>query len=148
MAYRLLAEAVMLVHFGFLVFVALGGFLAWRVRGVRALHAGAVGWGLLSAIVGVPCPLTAWEDRFRRLAGQQGLGDGFVGTYLTGVIYPPEHLRTTQLLVAALVVVSWVGFACSGPDRLSGLVPGRRRTSPVMPSASFDGARPGARWRR
>jgi Protein of Unknown function (DUF2784) len=111
MAYRLLGDAMMLAHFGFLVFVALGGFVAWRFRGLFALHAAAAGWGLLSAIVGVPCPLTAWEDRFRRLTGQQGLGDGFVGTYLTGVIYPPEHLRTMQLLVAALVVASWVGFA-------------------------------------
>jgi len=111
MAYRLLADAMMLAHFGFLVFVALGGFLAGRIPAVFAVHAAAVGWGLLSVFVGMPCPLTAWEDRFRRLAGEQGLDDGFVGTYLTGVIYPAEHLRTMQLTVAALVVVSWIGFA-------------------------------------
>jgi hypothetical protein len=110
-AYRFLADAVMLVHFAFLAFVALGGFLAWRYRRVIGLHAAAVGWGLVSVLVGVGCPLTAWEDRFRRLAGEQGLTRGFVDTYLTGVIYPREHLMTIQLAIAALVALSWVGFA-------------------------------------
>jgi hypothetical protein len=110
-AYRFLADAVMLVHFGFLAFVALGGFLAWRYRRAIALHAAAVAWGLVSVLVGVECPLTAWEDRLRRLAGEQGLTRGFIDTYLTGVIYPREHLLTIQLAIAALVAVSWIGFA-------------------------------------
>jgi hypothetical protein len=111
MGYRLLADAVMLAHFGFLLFVALGGFVAWRFRRVFPVHLAAVGWGLLIVFGAVDCPLTTWEDRLRRRAGQAGLDDGFISTYLTGVIYPPEHLRTMQLLVAALVVVSWVGLA-------------------------------------
>jgi hypothetical protein len=109
--HRLLADAVMLVHFGFLVFLALGGFLTWRYRWVVGLHAAAVGWGLLSVLAGIGCPLTAWEDRFRRLAGEQGLTRGFIDAYLTGVIYPRDHLLTVQLVVAGLVAVSWAGFA-------------------------------------
>jgi hypothetical protein len=109
--HRLLADAVMLVHFGFLAFVALGGFLAWRYRRVIVLHAAAVAWGLVSVLLGVECPLTAWEDRFRRLAGEQGLTRGFIDTYLTGVVYPGEHLLTIQLAIAGLVAVSWIGFA-------------------------------------
>jgi hypothetical protein len=111
MGYRLLADAVMLVHFGFLLFIALGGFITWQFPRVFPLHMVAVGWGLLIVFGAVDCPLTSWEDRFRRLAGQAGLSDGFIGTYLTGVIYPAEHLRSMQLLVAALVVVSWTGLA-------------------------------------
>lgn len=110
MGYRMLADAVMLAHFAFLVFIALGGFLAWQFRWLIVPHAAAVGWGLLSVLVGMPCPLTGWEHRFRTLAGAEGLADGFVGTYLTGVIYPVEHLRTMQLLVATLVIVSWLGL--------------------------------------
>jgi hypothetical protein len=78
---------------------------------VIALHAAAVTWGLVSVLVGVECPLTAWEDRFRRLAGEQGLARGFIDTYLTGVIYPREHLLTIQLAIAGLVAVSWIGVA-------------------------------------
>jgi Protein of Unknown function (DUF2784) len=108
--HRFLADAVMLAHFGFLAFLALGGFVAWRHRWVIVLHAVAVGWGLLSVLAGVGCPLTAWEDRFRRLAGEQGLTRGFVDAYLTDVIYPSEHLLTVQILLGCLVAVSWAGL--------------------------------------
>jgi hypothetical protein len=109
-AYRLLADAVMLAHFGFLVFLALGGFLAWRHRWVFGLHAAAVAWAVLS-MSGTACPLTAWEDGLRRLGGEQGLPRGFVDTYLTDVVYPQENLLAAQLLVAGLAAASWVGFA-------------------------------------
>jgi hypothetical protein len=124
MGYQLLAELVMLLHFGFLAYVALGGFLAWRRRWLIVPHVGAVVWGALSATVGIPCPLTAWEDEARRLAGEQGLTRGFIDTYLTGVVYPQEHLRTAQMLVAVLVLMAWTGclFApqasLRSPDRV------------------------------
>lgn len=126
MGYRLAADGVLLAHLGFLLFVALGGFLAWRHRWVAVPHALAVGWGLLSVAAGVGCPLTLWEDRFRRAAGDEGLAGGFVDTYLTGVIYPAEHLLTAQLLVAGLVAVSWIGVA----GRRSGSSPHRTTTRP------------------
>lgn len=110
MAYQLLADLVMLVHFAFLAFVALGGFLAWRWRWVVVPHAAAVVWAVLSATVGMPCPLTAWEDAARRGAGEQGLPRGFIDTYLTGVVYPEHYLHAAQLMGAAIVAVSWAGL--------------------------------------
>jgi hypothetical protein len=121
--YRLLADAVMLLHFGFLAFVALGGFVAWRYRWVLIPHVVAVGWGALTVTVGLECPLTDWEDTLRRLGDEKGLPRGFIDTYLTGVVYPQEYLPTAQLLVAALVAVSWAGLAVSP-----------RRRSPATPS--------------
>lgn len=109
--YRLLGDAVMLVHFGFLLFLAVGGFLAWRWPRVLPAHVAAAGWGLLSVLAGVTCPLTTWEDALRRRAGAAGLDRGFVDTYLTGVVYPAEHLPAVQALLAALVAVSWLGAA-------------------------------------
>lgn len=111
MGYQLLANLVMLVHFAFLVYVALGGFLAWWNPRLLAPHVVAASWGAVSATIGIPCPLTGWEDAARRAAGEQGLARGFIDTYLTGVVYPAEHLRTVQLGVAVLVLVSWVGLA-------------------------------------
>ena len=110
MAYALAADVVMLVHFVFLLYVALGGFLAWRRPALIVPHVAAAAWGLLSATVGMDCPLTAWEDAARRHAGEQGLPHGFIGTYLTGVIYPADRLVEAQLLVASVVLVSWIGF--------------------------------------
>ena len=105
------ADLVMLVHLGFLLYVALGGFLAWRFRRLIVPHLAAAGWGLVSATVGIACPLTAWEDAARRQAGEQGLPRGFVDTYLTGVVYPADRLVAAQLIVASIVLVSWAGFA-------------------------------------
>ena len=111
MVYRILGDAVMLIHFGFLVFLAVGGFLACRFRWVIVLHVAAACWASVSVLVGVECPLTAWEDELGRRGGGQGLPNGFIDTYLTGVVYPDEHLRVVQLLLAVLVVLSWLGFA-------------------------------------
>lgn len=111
MGWSWLADTVMVVHFGFLVFVALGGFLAWRYRAVFPLHLAAIGWAALSVFVGVDCPLTYVENWFRQLAGRSTLDSGgFIQTYLTGVIYPADQLRTVQTLVALLIVTSWVGL--------------------------------------
>jgi len=111
MAYRWLADVVMLAHFGFIAYVALGGFLAWWRPLLIVPHASAALWGALSVTAGLTCPLTTWEDWARGRAGEQGLTRGFIDTYLTGVVYPERYLVVTQLLVAALVAFSWVGLA-------------------------------------
>ncbi len=111
MAWSLLADAVMAAHFAFLVYMALGGFLAWWRPRLILPHVAVVVWGILSVTVGMACPLTDWEDAARRRAGEQGLPRGFVDTYLTGVVYPDRYLVAAQLLVACLVAVSWAGFA-------------------------------------
>jgi hypothetical protein len=129
MRYQLLAELVMLLHFAFLSYVALGGFLAWRRPSLIVPHIAAAVWGALSATVGVPCPLTGWEHTLRRRAGEEGLTHGFIDTYLTGVLYPQEHLLTAQLLVASLVLVSWIGFVVH--RRRDALVTGRRAPGPA-----------------
>ena len=109
----------MLAHFGFLVFLTVGGFLAWRWPRVLVAHAAAAVWGALSVLAGVDCPLTAWEDALRRRGGEQGLPAGFIDTYLTGVVYPREDLLAAQLLVAVLVAVSWLGLAFRRRIRVS-----------------------------
>ena len=134
MVYRLLADAVMLVHFGFLAFVALGGVVACRYRWVLIPHVAAVGWGALTVVVGLPCPLTGWEDGLRRLGDEDGLPRGFIDTYLTGVVYPQEYLRVAQIVVAALVVLSW-GLAVRGPFRRVEIGRTTRRDRPNLSTA-------------
>jgi hypothetical protein len=110
MGYRILADATMLVHFLFLVWVVVGGFVAWRWRRAIWLHLMAGAWGLAIVVFGFDCPLTWVEDRARRAAGEAGLSRGFIDTYLTGVIYPERHLVLAQALVAVAVAVSWAGL--------------------------------------
>jgi hypothetical protein len=109
--YRILSDAVMLIHFSFLLFLALGGFLACRFRWVIVPHLGAAAWAAMSVFAGVECPLTEWENGLRRLGEGRGLPGGYIDTYLTGVIYPEQHLRAVQLLLAVVVALSWLRFA-------------------------------------
>ncbi|MBO3736859.1 DUF2784 domain-containing protein [Actinoplanes flavus] len=107
MGYRILAETTMAVHFLFIAFVVLGGFLAWRWPKVVWLHLLAAGWGLCIVLFGLNCPLTHVEDWARERTGEAGLSRGFIDTYLTGVIYPERYLDEVRLLIAAVVVLSY-----------------------------------------
>jgi Protein of Unknown function (DUF2784) len=110
MAYKLLADATMVVHFAFLAYLVAGGFLAWRWRRGIWPHLLAAGWGLSTLVFRLNCPLTWLEDWSRRKAGGGGLSNGFIDTYLTGIVYPERYTRLLQLLAAAVVAVSWVGL--------------------------------------
>ncbi|MFD6953437.1 hypothetical protein A6A08_09925 [Nocardiopsis sp. TSRI0078] len=112
MTYRLIADAAMVVHLAFLAYVALGGLLAWRWPRTFWIHLGCALYGLGITVIGWPCPLTHVENRARRRAGQAGLPEeGFIDHYLTGIVYPAEHLLTVQLAVAVVVLASWAGLA-------------------------------------
>ena len=108
MAYHLLANATMLLHFAFLAYVVSGGFLAWRWPRAIWPHLLAAGWGLFSLAFGLSCPLTWVEDWSRRRAGGSGLSNGFIDTYLTGIVYPERYTGLLQSLAAAVVGVSWL----------------------------------------
>ncbi|MEO6332080.1 MAG: DUF2784 domain-containing protein [Gemmatimonadaceae bacterium] len=105
MTYRVLADATMLVHFAFIAFVVLGGLLALRWRGVIWIHLPAAVWGVLIELRGWTCPLTPLENHFRRLGGEAGYSGGFIERYLEPVIYPPGLSESTQLVLAAFVLV-------------------------------------------
>lgn len=112
MPYDLVVAAVLVAHLAFLLYLAVGGFLAWRHPRTLALHAVVVAWGLGSVVVGYPCPLTAVEQWARQRAGRAPLsGRGFIEHYLTGAVYPERFLVAAQLLVGLLVVVSWLRLA-------------------------------------
>ena len=111
MGYAWLATGVLVVHVAFLVFLTVGGFLAWRWPRTIVAHVVVVAWGLGSVVVGYGCPLTRLEDWARRHAGQEGLSpDGFIDQYLTGVVYPEQSLLLAQGVVGVLVAISWAGW--------------------------------------
>lgn len=105
MLYRIGADAVLMLHLGFILFVLLGGLLvAWK-RGFLLLHLPAMAWGIFVELSGRPCPLTHWENLLRRLAGDAGYEAGFVEHYLLPLIYPAWLSIPVQYLLAAVVVV-------------------------------------------
>lgn len=105
MLYRLGADAVLVLHLGFIIFVLLGGLLIARQRGVMLLHLPAVAWAVIAELTGGACPLTHWENLLRRLAGGAGYDTSFVEHYLLPLIYPDWLSVPVQYLLAAVVLL-------------------------------------------
>ena len=101
---RFLADAVLLLHLGFILFVVFGALLVMRWRRWLPVHLAAAGWGFLVEASGATCPLTWAELHFRRLAGEAGYQGGFVDHYLVPLIYPAGLTRGMQVGLGAAVL--------------------------------------------
>jgi len=110
MLYRLAAEAVLLLHLAFIVFVLLGAAFAQRWRWLVVVHLPAAVWGCFVEITGRICPLTYAENYLLIKAGQSGYRDSFIEHYLLAVIYPAGLTREVQFVLAGVVVVINVAF--------------------------------------
>jgi len=99
-----LADAVLVLHGLFIVWVVLGALaVAWR-RWLAWLHLPAVAWGVWISLTGGFCPLTPLEQSLRRAAGQAGYEGGFIDHYLGAAIYP-EGLTVERQIVSGLFVL-------------------------------------------
>ncbi len=106
MLYRALADLVLVVHLGFIVFAVAGGLLALKWRWVPCVHLPAVAWGLYVELSGSVCPLTPLENSFRRAAGESGYSGGFLEHYAVPIIYPPGLTPTLQFVLAGVLALA------------------------------------------
>jgi hypothetical protein len=102
--YRLLADAVVVLHFAFVLFVVLGGLFALRWPRAAWFHLPAAIWGAGIEFVQGICPLTPLENHLRRLGGDAGYAGGFVEHYVLPALYPAGLTRGVQLGLGVLVV--------------------------------------------
>jgi Protein of Unknown function (DUF2784) len=102
--WRVLADAVLALHFAFIAFVVLGGLTVLRWPRLAWLHLPAAAWGAGIAFIGGICPLTPLENHLRELGGESGYSGGFIQHYLTSVIYPSGLTRTVQIALGAFAV--------------------------------------------
>ena len=120
-AVTVLADAILIVHFMFVLFV-IGGFalilfgavagaaLRWswvRARAFRSAHLGAILLVAAESLVGVACPLTVWENALRRSGPQDA---SFVGRWVARLLYYdfPEWMFAAVYTVFALAVaLAW-----------------------------------------
>ena len=112
-----LADAILAIHFAFVLFVT-GGFamilagaaLGWgwiRQRAFRIVHLGAILFVAAESLVGIACPLTVWEDALRRTGPQ---APSFVGRWLARLLYYefPEWVFAAAYCGFALaVLLAW-----------------------------------------
>ena len=104
-AYGLAADAVVAVHFLFVLFVGAGGLLVIRWPNLAWLHLPCAIWGAAISFGGWICPLTPLEVRFRLLAGQGGYTGGFIEHYIVPILYPAALTREMQFAIGAGVIL-------------------------------------------
>lgn len=135
---QLLADAVLALHVGVVLFVVgglvliiAGNLLGWRWVNrlwFRVLHIVAILIVAAEAWLGIACPLTTLEVWLRRRAGEAGAlageayRDSFVGYWLQRLLYydaPPWVFTLAYTLFALAVVVTWWRFPpqrCTAQD--------------------------------
>lgn len=101
MAYRALADAVVLFHLLFVAFAVGGGLLAFRWRWMPLLHLPAMAWAGWVEFTGRICPLTPLENHLRAAGGAAGYQGGFIEHYLLPVLYPADLTRELQWTLGA-----------------------------------------------
>lgn len=102
--YPLLADLVLIIHLGFVVFVLCGGLLVLRWRWIAWLHLPAAVWGVVVEFTGWICPLTPLENWLREQGG--GIGDehDFIARYLLPILYPEQLTQDIQWLLGTVVI--------------------------------------------
>lgn len=120
MAYQLLADVVLTVHFAIVVFViaGLGVIVAGHWRGwrwvdgwwFRLAHLAAIGVVVAQAWLGVVCPLTTLESWLRARANEAVYRTSFVEYWLERVLYyeaPAWVFTLAYTLFGICVVATW-----------------------------------------
>jgi len=121
--YQLLADAVLVVHFGVVLFVVgglgavvAGNRLGWRWvngRGFRLAHLAAIGIVVAQAWLGQRCPLTTLESWLRVRAGSPGYETSFIEHWLQRIVYyeaPLWMFALAYTVFAIMVVAAWWYF--------------------------------------
>ncbi|MFL6122333.1 DUF2784 domain-containing protein [Actinophytocola sp.] len=121
----LLTDVTVGVHFAALLYIGLGGFLAWRWPRSVFVHVFFAAWGVIVNVTPLQCPLTALENWFRGMQGLGPLPGGFNEYYIYGSIVPRGLLPVVGVGAIVVVIVSYVGAWKRWPRR-----------SPVQPSGS------------
>ena len=127
MLYRLLADAIVVVHAAFVLFVV-GGLLlivigivrrwAWvRNFWFRATHLAAIGVVAAESLLGMVCPLTDWEFKLRVLGGEAGRPGSFIGRLVHACLFfnLPEWAFTVIYCLFGLAVAAV--FVAAPPRR-------------------------------
>lgn len=118
--YRLAADAVLILHASFVIFVVVGLLLVlagkplgwnWvRHFGFRVAHLAAIAVVVLQAWLGAVCPLTSWEMRLRAQAGEATYPGAFIAHWVDRLLYyraPDWVFVALYTAFGMLVVAGW-----------------------------------------
>ena len=105
MLFRVLADATVVLHLAFVLFVVLGGLIVARWRRVAWVHLPATGWGAWIEFAGWVCPLTPLENWLREQGGGTAYTSSFIEHYLMPALYPESLSRELQWALGGMVLL-------------------------------------------
>src|SRR6478672_316851 len=133
--YGFLADLMVVIHVGYVGYVVLGQLLIWAgwalgwkwVRNFwfRATHLLAIAVVAFEQVFDIRCPLTAWEEHFRELAGQPVSGETFLGRLMHSILFhdfQPWVFAAIYFTTLAVVVLTLVLCPPRLPRRRSHLI--------------------------
>lgn len=106
MWYSWLADLILCLHAGFVLFVIFGGLLVLRWGWIVWLHLPAAAWGAVVEFTGWICPLTPLENWLRKQGGEATYAGDFIGRYLVPILYPYALTSEIQVVLGGLVLVA------------------------------------------
>jgi hypothetical protein len=86
--YTALADAVLVVHLSWIVFVMIGTLWTRDRRVLTGIHIASLVWGVIVEAGPWPCPLTLLEQYLETKAGADPWQGGFLLHYLDAIVYP------------------------------------------------------------
>lgn len=106
MVYKILADAVVIIHFLWILFLLFGSIWGRRKRGIRTLHLGGLVFAVVIQIFGWFCPLTHLEVWLRaRHDPSLAYSGSFLVHYIERIIY-------VEISPSAIFVLT--GLLCLG----------------------------------
>ncbi len=107
-----LADAMLLTHLAFIVWVMFGALITRARTWLAALHIVSVVYGVVAELGPWPCPLTLAENFFEARAGLAPYQGPFVLHYLDAIVYPklPSALVVTSGVLVCFLNLLIYGF--------------------------------------
>lgn len=112
----MVADAILVVHAAFVLFVAAGLPATWigialgkpfaRDPWFRNLHLAAIAFVVGEAVLGFVCPLTAWEDALRGTSEERGFIQRWIHAWLFWD-WPAWVFTTIYVAFGVLVALTW-----------------------------------------
>ena len=106
-----LAEAVLLVHLGFIALVIFGAVVTRGRAWLTVLHVGSLIYGIVAELGPWRCPLTLAENYFEARAGLEPYRGPFLLHYLDAIVYPNLSPMLLTICGVSVCVINLLIYA-------------------------------------
>lgn len=136
MAYKIIADSIVMIHFAWILFMITGFILT--IRGFyhkeffdrwlfRTIHFIGIAYVSLLAIMGKYCPLTLWENALRAEYGSNLTYPGsFIIQYTERLVYPDINPWIIVIPTIFIAVFTIVVFILKPPAKVKKMLKSKR----------------------